>query len=98
MFYALTKGLVSSPALRIKHVLKSIQTLNQEAQNGTYEMSAVSFGAYPSIADKYALMPCGACMGLRYGPMVLARQAISLADLPNLKVAIPGRQTTAFLA
>jgi 1,4-dihydroxy-6-naphthoate synthase len=98
MFYAITKGLVSSPALNIAHVLKSIQSLNQDALNGTYEMSAISFGAYPSIADKYALMPCGACMGLKYGPMVLARREIALEDLPKLNIAIPGRQTTAFLA
>jgi 1,4-dihydroxy-6-naphthoate synthase len=98
MFYAMTKGLVSSPGLTITHVLKSIQSLNQDALNGTYEMSAISFGAYPSIADKYALLPCGACMGLKYGPMLLARRPVALEDLPNLKIAIPGKQTTAFLA
>jgi 1,4-dihydroxy-6-naphthoate synthase len=98
MFYALTKGIVSSPALRINHVLKSIQSLNQDAKDGVYEMSAVSFGAYPSITDRYVLMPCGACMGMRYGPMVLSSREISVEDLSNLKVAIPGRLTTAFLA
>jgi len=98
MYYALTKGLLSSPQLQIKHVLKSIQLLNEDAKKGRYEMSAISFGAYPAIADKYALMPCGACMGFKYGPMVLAQKQMSLADLSEVKVAIPGRQTTAFLA
>jgi 1,4-dihydroxy-6-naphthoate synthase len=98
MFYAITEGLVSSPALKIQHVLKSIQSLNEDAEKGTYEMSAISFGAYPSIADKYALMPCGACMGLKRGPIVLARREIGIEELSGLRVAVPGKQTTAYLA
>jgi len=98
MFYALTKGLVSAPEVQIEHVLKSIQSLNEDAENGLYEMSAISFGAYPNVAEKYALMPCGACMGFKYGPMVLARREIKLQDLSRVKVAVPGKKTTAFLA
>jgi 1,4-dihydroxy-6-naphthoate synthase len=97
MFYALTKGLISSPLVTVEHVIKSIQSLNDDAQQGTYEMSAISFGAYPTVADKYALMPCGACMGFKVGPRILAREAVTLADLKKMKIAVPGKKTTAFL-
>jgi 1,4-dihydroxy-6-naphthoate synthase len=97
MFYALTQGIVSSPHLKIEHAIQSIQLLNEDARNGKYEMSALSFGAFPSVSEKYSLMSCGACMGFKTGPMILARQARQMQDLKNVKIAVPGKQTTAYL-
>ena len=98
MFYAITRGLLESPQFQVAHVLKGIQLLNEDAAAGVFEMSAISFGAYPGVADKYSLMPCGACMGLKYGPMVLSKNKISLDQLRSTKVAIPGKRTSAYLA
>jgi 1,4-dihydroxy-6-naphthoate synthase len=97
MFYALTAKKVHSSEFELEHVLRPIQELNQAAKQGLYEMSALSFAAYPAVADKYALMPCGACMGFKHGPMLLSRQKLSLGDIDRVTVAIPGRLTTAFL-
>jgi len=97
MFYALTQGIVSSPHLKIEHAIKSIQLLNEDARNGKYEMSALSFGAFPAVSEKYSLMSCGACMGFKTGPMILAKQPYKIADLKGIKIAVPGKQTTAYL-
>lgn len=97
MFYGLTSNRLQSRQFAIVHVLKSIQELNQAAKTGTYEMSALSLAAYPYVADKYRLMPCGACMGIKHGPMLLSKRKLSLKDLSNINIAIPGRLTTAFL-
>lgn len=97
MFYALAREKLDTHGLKINQVMKDIQSLNQDAQNATYDVSAISFAAYPLIADKYALMPCGASMGYKYGPIVVAKKAVSAEDLKNLTVAIPGEQTTAWL-
>lgn len=98
MFYGLGSGGVPSGDLKVNQVLKDIQSLNQDAINGVYEVSAISFAAYPQVADRYALMPCGASMGLNYGPMVVSKKPLSLSDLKNVKIAIPGLLTTAYLA
>lgn len=98
MFYGLAKNKVETYGIQVHQVMKDIQTLNLEARNGVYDVSAISFAAYPELADTYALMPCASSMGLKYGPMVVARENISLADLKNLKLAIPGKQTSAYLA
>lgn len=97
MFYALTAGKVSAPGINIAHVLKPIQELNEAAKTGAYEMSALSFAAFPSVADKYSLLPCGACMGYKHGPLLLSKENMSLQNLDRVTVAIPGRLTTAFL-
>lgn len=97
MFYALAKDKIDTKGLKVNQVLKDIQSLNQDAINGKYEVSAISFAAYPLVCDKYALMPCGASMGFKYGPMVIAKPGIKKEDLKNLTVAIPGKLTTAFL-
>jgi 1,4-dihydroxy-6-naphthoate synthase len=78
-------------------VLKTIQELNEAAKKATYEMSALSFAAYPSVADKYMLMPCGACMGIKQGPMLLAKRKLAVKDLGKTRIAIPGSLTTAYL-
>jgi 1,4-dihydroxy-6-naphthoate synthase len=98
MFYGLAAQKVETYGIKVKQVLKDIQSLNMDARQGTYEVSAISFAAYPELADRYALMPCGASMGQKYGPLVVAPRPLSLARLPEITLAIPGRQTTAYLA
>lgn len=97
MFYGLATGRLPSGEYELEHVLSDIETLNRAAFAGTYEISAVSFHAYAHLTDKYALLPHGASMGDRYGPVVVAR-ADGPASLDDVTVAIPGELTTAFLA
>jgi 1,4-dihydroxy-6-naphthoate synthase len=97
MFYALANNKLDTKGLKIHQVLKDIQSLNIEAMNGKYEVSAISFASYPQVCDKYALMPCGASMGLNYGPMVVSKTQLSKADLANTVIAIPGKLTSAYL-
>jgi 5,8-dihydroxy-2-naphthoate synthase len=96
MFYGLASGNVPSPGFELEHVLSDIETLNQAAFKGTYEISAVSFHAYAHLTDRYVLLPHGASMGDRYGPIVVAR-ADGLSSLRGVRVAVPGLLTTAFL-
>ncbi len=100
MFYALAQNppLIPTGNWRFEHVLQDIQTLNQRARKGELEITAISIHAYPYVADKYALTSCGSSMGDKYGPMIVARQPMSLADLQGKTIAIPGELTTAFLA
>jgi 1,4-dihydroxy-6-naphthoate synthase len=98
MFYALAKGKVDTKGLKINQVMKDIQTLNEEAKKGLYEVTAISFGVYPEIADRYALMPCGSSMGDKYGPIIVAKKHLSDEQLKQAKIAVPGKQTTAWLA
>ncbi|MBX9879337.1 MAG: hypothetical protein K2Y22_12830 [Candidatus Obscuribacterales bacterium] len=97
MFYALAKDKIATQGLEVKQVLKDIQSLNVDAINKTYEVSAISFAAYPLVADNYALMPCGASIGFKYGPMIVAGKPMSKEELQKAKVAIPGKLTTAYL-
>jgi 1,4-dihydroxy-6-naphthoate synthase len=80
------------------HVLEDIQTLNQRCERGELEITALSMHQYPFVADKYALTSCGSSMGDGYGPMVVSARALTVADLPRVRIAVPGRRTTAFLA
>ncbi len=98
MFYALTQGLLDVEGLEIQHVLRDIETLNQAAFQGTYEITALSFHGYAYLADRYQLMPSGASFGDGYGPVVVSRKPYSREELPGLKIAIPGKLTTAHLA
>jgi 1,4-dihydroxy-6-naphthoate synthase len=98
MFYGLAAEKLDTRGWKVTQVLKDIQSLNIDAINGVYEVSAISFAAYPEVSDKYALMPCGASMGLNYGPMVVAPKQLSREDLSSVKLAIPGKLTTAYLA
>ncbi len=98
MFYALTQGVLDVSGLEIRHVLQDIESLNQAAFQGTYEITALSFHGYAHLADRYQLMPSGASFGDGYGPIVVAREGLSRDDLPGLKVAIPGNLTTAHLS
>jgi 1,4-dihydroxy-6-naphthoate synthase len=83
---------------RFVHVLEDIESLNQRAQHGELEITAVSIHQYPYIADRYALTSCGASMGDGYGPMVIARRPYAVSELPGLRIAVPGERTSAFLA
>ena len=98
MFYALTQGLLESDGLDIEHVLRDIETLNQAAFSGTYEITALSFHAYAHLADRYAIMSSGASFGDGYGPVVVSRTEATRDDLAGVEVAIPGELTTAHMA
>jgi 1,4-dihydroxy-6-naphthoate synthase len=98
MFYALATRKLRSPLVEFRHVLEDIQTLNQKAREGVYELTAISYHAYPYVADKYALMASGSSIGDGYGPMLVATHPISLAELKGKRIAIPGMLTTAYLA
>ena len=97
MFYGLAKNKLATGRYRFQHVLQDIQTLNQRAMKGDLEITAISIHAYPYVADKYALTSCGSSMGDGYGPMIVAREPMTLADLRGKTIAIPGELTTAFL-
>ena len=98
MFYALATNKIETGDLEFEHVLKDIQTLNEEARKGTYDVTAISFHAYAYVADKYALLPHGASIGDNYGPIVVANEELEASELSNLTVAVPGTLTSAFLA
>src|SRR5215212_9567144 len=98
MFYGLATNKLDTGDLHFEHLLKDIQTLNEEAMRGTYDVTAISFHAYAYVADKYALLPHGASIGDNYGPIVVSREPAAPEDIPNLRIAIPGKLTSAFLA
>src|ERR1700719_1878881 len=98
MFYGLAKGLVPDHGFQFEHILQDIQTLNQRATRGELDITAISIHAYAYVSDKYALLPSGASMGDGYGPMIVAREPLSRAELARTKIAVPGTMTSAFLA
>jgi 1,4-dihydroxy-6-naphthoate synthase len=98
MFYALATDKLDTGDLEFTHVLKDIQTLNEMAMRGVYDVTAISFHAYAYVSDKYALLPHGASIGDKYGPIVVAREPYAEEDLSKLKIAVPGKLTSAFLA
>ena len=98
MFYGLATNKIRVPGLKFNHTLTDIETLNRKAMAGFYDVTAISFHAYPYIQDKYALMACGGSVGEQYGPMVVAPRVFGLEDLKRMKVAVPGTLTTAYLA
>lgn len=98
MFYALTTGKLNTSGLEIEHILKDIETLNRWAVEGRLEVTALSLHAYAYVSDTYALLPYGASVGSRYGPLVVAKGPMGLSELKRKRIAIPGTLTTAFLA
>jgi 1,4-dihydroxy-6-naphthoate synthase len=98
MFYALATNKLDTGDIQFTHVLKDIQSLNEMAMRGVYDVTAISFHAYAYIADKYVLLPHGASIGDNYGPIVVSREMVSADDMSKLKVAVPGMLTSAFLA
>ena len=97
MFYGLATKKIRSRLVNFRHVLGDIETLNRKAMEGEYELTAISYHAYPYVADKYVLMAAGSSVGDGYGPMVVALKTMAAGDLKGKKIAIPGKMTTAFL-
>jgi len=100
MFYALATNKVQVQGLRFTHTLCDIQSLNQKAMegDGVYDVTAISFHAYPYLQRTYALMTCGGSVGEGYGPMIVAPRAFSESEIKQKKIAVPGELTTAYLA
>jgi len=96
MFFGLASGAVDTHGIVVDQVLSDIETLNRAAFEGRYEVTAVSFHAFAHLVDKYALLPHGASMGDRYGPIVVARQG-GATKVKGTRIAIPGTLTTAYL-
>jgi 5,8-dihydroxy-2-naphthoate synthase len=98
MFYGLATNKLETDGLKFEHTLKDIQTLNEDAKKGIFDVTAISFHAYAYISDKYALLPHGASIGDKYGPILVSKEQYKPEDIPKLKIAIPGEMTSAFLA
>ena len=100
MFYAIAKNKIDLRGYRFEHRLEDIQTLNERAMRGELHISAISIHAYALVADKYALLPCGASMGDGYGPLVIQKKPSGAngVDLRHCVIAVPGSMTSAFLA
>ena len=98
MFYGLATKKVRSAKVTFRHVLEDIETLNRRAREGRYDLSAISYHAYPYVADKYVLMASGSSVGDGYGPMLIATRPMEPEELKGKRIAIPGTLTTAYLA
>ena len=98
MFYGLATGKVRVPGYKFTHTLCDIETLNHKAMDEAfYDVTAISFHAYPYLQEKYALMACGGSVGEGYGPMIVANQRFSTEQISRVRVAVPGVLTTAYL-
>src|ERR671924_485810 len=97
MFYALAHDKIDTGDLSFRHELQDIETLNRRALRGELDVTAISIHAYAFLLDKYALLPTGCSMGDKYGPMVVARQPLTIEELKVCRIAVPGTMTTAFL-
>jgi 1,4-dihydroxy-6-naphthoate synthase len=99
MFYGLATNKIRVPGYRFSHTLCDIETLNRRAQDEAFfDVSAISFHAYPYVQKNYTLMGCGGSVGEGYGPMIVSSRHLNLSDLDTIKVAVPGTLTTAYLA
>ena len=98
MFYGLATNKVRVPGLKFTHTLTDIETLNRKALEAYYDVTAISFHAYPYLQDKYALMPSGGSVGEGYGPMIVSTKQLTLDEVRKVKVAVPGTMTTAYLS
>ena len=97
MFYGLATKKIRSTKVNFKHVLSDIETLNRKAVEGVYDLTAISYHAYPYVADKYVLMAAGSSIGDGYGPMLVALRPMDLDEIRGKKIAIPGKLTTSYL-
>ena len=97
MFYALAKNLIPTEGVEVVHVIEDIESLNKRALNAELEVTAISIHAYAYVSQDYALMPCGASIGDRYGPIVVSTVPMDPYKLAGKKIAIPGEMTTAYL-
>ena len=98
MFYALAAGKIDTGGLSFRHIIEDIETLNRRAMNAELDVTAISIHAYAYVLDRYALLTSGASMGDNYGPLVIAREPMSVGELRRVKVAVPGEMTTAYLS
>ena len=98
MFYGLATKKVRSSKVTFRHVLEDIESLNRKAMEGLYDLSAISYHAYPYVADKYVLMASGSSIGDGYGPMIIAMRPMEPEEVKGKRIAIPGTLTTAYLA
>lgn len=98
MFYGLATNKLETDGLKFEHTLKDIQSLNEDAKNGVFDVTAISFHAYAYVADKYALLPHGASIGDKYGPIVVSKEPRSADEISSMKIAVPGELTSAYLA
>ena len=98
MFYGLATGKIESDLLEFEHILKDIQSLNVDAHEGCYDMTAISYHAYPYVADKYVLTAAGSSVGDGYGPILVATSELDPTNLKGKRIAVPGKLTTAYLA
>jgi 1,4-dihydroxy-6-naphthoate synthase len=98
MFYALAADKIATDGLSFRHIIEDIETLNHRAMNSELDVTAISIHAYAYVLDQYALLTSGASMGDNYGPLVIAREPMSIEELRNVTIAIPGKMTTAYLA
>lgn len=98
MFYGLATKKIRSSRVTFKHVLSDIETLNRKAMEGVYDLSAISYHAYPYVADKYVLMASGSSVGDGYGPMVVSTHPMEADEIKGKRIAIPGTLTTAYLS
>lgn len=97
MFYALATHKLSTPGYKYTHVLSDIQSLNEAALEETYDVTAVSFAAYPTLRDKYVLLDCGASFGEGYGPIVVATHSMKPQEIKGKRIGVPGLKTSAYL-
>ena len=97
MFYGMATSKIRVPDVKFTHSLCDIETLNRKALESFYDITAISFHAYPYIQDKYAIMPTGGSVGEGYGPMIVASRKLPIDELKQLKIAVPGTMTTAYL-
>ena len=98
MFYGLATNKLETEGLKFEHTLKDIQSLNEDAKKGVFDVTAISFHAYAYVSDKYALLPHGASIGDKYGPILVSKEPRDEGDIPTMKIAIPGELTSAYLA
>ena len=97
MFYALATQKIRSSVVTFRHVLDDIETLNRKALQSAYELTAISYHAYPYVADRYLLMASGSSVGDGYGPLVVSARPLAPAELKGKRIAVPGKMTTAYL-
>ncbi len=93
MFYALATHKLSTPGFKYTHILSDIQSLNEAALTETYDVTAISFAAYPTLRDKYILLDCGASFGEGYGPIVVSTKSLKPTELAGKRIAVPGLKT-----
>lgn len=98
MFYGLATNKLETEGLKFEHTLKDIQSLNEDAKNGVFDVTAISFHAYAYVADKYALLPHGASIGDKYGPIVVSKEPRDPSEIGGMRIAVPGELTSAYLA